>query len=1276
MISELFSSLAAPVFAAVLFLFFLKSRSREINGGEASSNAARNDGTAGGASSTHSSTGVPETATSAGPAKDAAATDGTAGGDSGAHSSTGVPENEMATTSGTAGGASGTHTSTEGDGTATCEYEVFLSFRGPDTRAGITNYLYTGLTDLGICTFKDDEDLREGEEFAPKLLRAIMQSKILVPIFSKNYASSVWCLKEAAQMVECTKIEGRKIVPIFYDVAPVEVRYQTGGYKEAFLLHEKKKRRDEKTIGEWKAALSAVGEIKGWDLHKEGENRREGEFVKKFLRRVFNELKKASLVVSDNFVGVDKHVDAIMEKIGTKTSETRIIGIHGMGGIGKTTIAKVIYNKFSHDFENCCFLGDVRERSKGNGIQCLQKQLISNILKRECTDINDIHEGIQTIKVMLSNKRVLLLLDDVEEANHIDALVCKRDWLGKGSKIIITSRRIDVLKVPEVDDRYELTGMNRDQSLQLLSKHAFRRDSPSDEYINQSNRAIDIAGGLPLALEVIGSLLYCTKKEMWEATLKMLESVPHDKIQSKPKISYDALNLRQQHMFLDIACFFIGYDKDILVLFRDEPNFYPEVAMEDLHNKSLIKINEDNEVWMHDLLRDLGREMVREKSCMNIEKQSRVWDHKQGFDLLRKHKGNKEVEALRLKLDNQRQYRFTYEGFESLSDLRFLEVDGYMGDFLAEDRLLWHKSSSNVLPANVFEENSNLLPHLRWLSWHHILPTFKITHFSLEDMVFLDLSFSKITHNWKGWSHMKAMKNLKVLNLSYCQHLERTPNLSAHANLERLILNYCRRLGEIDGSICRLKRLVFFSVHGCEELQRLPDEVGNLESLIELDIAETKIKEPPDSIGNLKNLKILEMRDTSIRTIPDVLWKIEKLEEIGVKIFYRDPVDIDNCIYRNRSLKILKLEDFEIYAVPKLPESLVTLYLHWLHIFPDLSNLTNLRELDLEFCSRDSDEESDGLLGNPMPRWIANLRKQESLRLTTSPADLTLPPHLKSLRLKSCHNLRRLPRLPSSLSSLRLEHCNSLCSMEDLSNLKNLSSLYISFAAIEEIQGLGCLENLRDLELRSLGQVKILPDLSNLNKLRSLLVYNCGNLVEIQGQLPRFLDKLHISCCDSLQNLPDLSCLMGKQHVEIQRCSQLNAKAFLGFTRLNQRDLRLSGFGQLQILPDLSNSSELRSLQVRHCPNLVEIQGELPESLQELEIDSCGSLRKLPDLSSLMGQGKVRITGCRKLNLGEDDEHEYESEGVVVKDESESEGEDNESESHSEGEDHESEYDF
>lgn len=144
------------------------------------------------------------------------------------------------------------------------EYEVFLSFRGPDTRKGFTDHLYRALIDAGIRAYRDDEELRKGEEIGPELLAAIKQSKVAVPIFSKDYASSKWCLKEVAQMLECRNKMGQVILPVFYFVAPNEVRHQTGDYGKSFSRHAW--RYDADTIQQWRDALAAVGALKGWDV--------------------------------------------------------------------------------------------------------------------------------------------------------------------------------------------------------------------------------------------------------------------------------------------------------------------------------------------------------------------------------------------------------------------------------------------------------------------------------------------------------------------------------------------------------------------------------------------------------------------------------------------------------------------------------------------------------------------------------------------------------------------------------------------------------------------------------------------------------------------------------------------------------------------------------------------------------------------------------------------------------------------------------------------------
>jgi hypothetical protein len=122
---------------------------------------------------------------------------------------------------------------------STCRwrYDVFLNFRGEDTRRNFTAHLHKALVSKGITTFIDDVQLRSGEEISPVLLRAIDESRISIVVFSKNYASSRWCLDELQEIVECKKTKGQIVVPVFYKVDPSDVRHQKNSFEKALAKH-------------------------------------------------------------------------------------------------------------------------------------------------------------------------------------------------------------------------------------------------------------------------------------------------------------------------------------------------------------------------------------------------------------------------------------------------------------------------------------------------------------------------------------------------------------------------------------------------------------------------------------------------------------------------------------------------------------------------------------------------------------------------------------------------------------------------------------------------------------------------------------------------------------------------------------------------------------------------------------------------------------------------------------------------------------------------------
>jgi hypothetical protein len=146
-------------------------------------------------------------------------------------------------------------------------YQVFLSFRGTDTRHGFTGNLYNALTKNGIHPFFDEFDLQRGDEITPSLVKVIEESRIFIPVFSPNYASSSFCLDELVQIIHCYKTKGRLVLPVFYDVDPSHVRHHRGSYGEALAKHEERFQNNMKNMERlhtWKLALTQAANLSGY----------------------------------------------------------------------------------------------------------------------------------------------------------------------------------------------------------------------------------------------------------------------------------------------------------------------------------------------------------------------------------------------------------------------------------------------------------------------------------------------------------------------------------------------------------------------------------------------------------------------------------------------------------------------------------------------------------------------------------------------------------------------------------------------------------------------------------------------------------------------------------------------------------------------------------------------------------------------------------------------------------------------------------------------------
>uniref|UniRef100_A0A6N2KV25 TIR domain-containing protein n=1 Tax=Salix viminalis TaxID=40686 RepID=A0A6N2KV25_SALVM len=387
-------------------------------------------------------------------------------------------------------------------------YDVFLSFRGEDTRKKFTDHLYSALIQSGIHTFRDDNELPRGEEISPQLLRAIEGSRISVVVFSTNYASSRWCLDELVKIIECRQKTHQVVLPIFYDTDPSDVRKQTGSYAKAFDEHEEHFKEEMEKVNRWREALAQAANLSGWGLNNE-TNGYEAELIKRVVNYVACKL-------GNKTKNVAKHpVEGARNNVG-------IVGIYGIAGIGKTTIAKAVFNNHYFRFEGSSFLSGVKEISdKPNGLVELQERLLHDILKPNVWKINNVYEGMNLIKEQLHRKNVLVVFDDVDKREQVEALMGERCWFGDGSKIIVVTKNKHLLTEMEVDGMYHAKALDRDQSLQL-QLHAFRETRPAKDYEELSEKIVDYCKGLPLALKIMGSHLSTRDEAGWEIFSMMI----------------------------------------------------------------------------------------------------------------------------------------------------------------------------------------------------------------------------------------------------------------------------------------------------------------------------------------------------------------------------------------------------------------------------------------------------------------------------------------------------------------------------------------------------------------------------------------------------------------------------------------------------------------------------------------------------------------------------------------------------------------------------------
>lgn len=359
-------------------------------------------------------------------------------------------------------------------------------------------------------------------------------------------------------------------------------------------------------------------------------HRHETEVIQKIAKTISKRLNPAS--VYNDLIGTSSRVETFIKSyLAKEPNQVHIVGIWGIGGIGKTTIAQQVFNEIHKQFEASCFVANVREEAENNinGLVHLQKHLQQHLVdSNEYIPTTDV--GKNVLRQRLVHKKVLIVLDDVDKLKQLETLAVKTDQnlsLGPGSIIIVTTRDKSLLIGYGVKDIYEVEKLSDNEARELFCHKAFKKNQDIDCYRILFKQVIDYAEGLPFVLEHLGTSLHGKEIDEWSDELaRIVENCPKD-IMNRLKRSYDDLESLEKETFLKIAGFLKDNIKDrdrVKAKLLEGYGIDIEHSVRVLVNKSLITIDENNQVWMHGHFQRMSEHILHQQSGQQSKSSGRA----------------------------------------------------------------------------------------------------------------------------------------------------------------------------------------------------------------------------------------------------------------------------------------------------------------------------------------------------------------------------------------------------------------------------------------------------------------------------------------------------------------------------------------------------------------------------------------------------------------------------------------------------------------------------